>query len=341
MTYTAPASSSDGSATTTATYRGFTATSTITLRGITFTLTPASATVDADGQSTVSLTLRLRYTSGGAITGASTTVSLSGSGILSPTGSVASSASDITLTYTAPLSESDGSATITVAAYKGFSALASTISFRGVVLNVSALPASIVADGVSTSTITVTFTNTVGSPVVKSVTVSTNQGSWSGGGQTTAVVTTGGSATLTLVSVASKTNVTATITATYSTLPQKQTIVTFTAMGKYRVNATITADNLVERVQTWIPNPVFGDMVYEHRYTEYKDYNGVKFPGILHSHQGDPSIFPGHNWMEVRPTAVTPNVNAPALTVTDAVRNWTIPAARAESRGLANGVWFQ
>ena len=121
---------------------------------------------------------------------------------------------------------------------------------------------------------------------------------------------------------------------------RKMTIVSFTLNNKYRVNGHITDQNLVERVQTWVANPVFGDMVYEHRYTEYKDYNGVKFPGILHSHQGDPSIFPGHNWMEVRPTTVTPNVTAPALTVADAVRNATVPPVRAESSQLATGVWL-
>ena len=42
---------------------------------------------------------------------------------------------------------------------------------------------------------------------------------------------------------------------------RKVTIVSFTALGKYRVNGTITDQNLVERVQTWVPNPVFGDMV--------------------------------------------------------------------------------
>jgi len=33
------------------------------------------------------------------------------------------------------------------------------------------------------------------------------------------------------------------------------TLVTFTALGKFRVNGTITDQNLVERVQTWVPNP--------------------------------------------------------------------------------------
>ncbi|MGH9784597.1 MAG: hypothetical protein ACRD88_10455, partial [Terriglobia bacterium] len=34
------------------------------------------------------------------------------------------------------------------------------------------------------------------------------------------------------------------------------TVVSFTALGKYRVNGTINDQNLVERVQTWVPHPL-------------------------------------------------------------------------------------
>ena len=130
-------------------------------------------------------------------------------------------------------------------------------------------------------------------------------------------------------------------TATPMTLEgRKMTIVSFTMHNKYRVNGHITDQNLVERVQTWVANPVFGDLVYEHRYTDYRDYSGVKFPGVLHSHQGDPSIFPGHNWMEVRPTAVQVNVPAAAVGVTDAVRTAAVPPVRVASAPLAQGVWL-
>jgi len=122
---------------------------------------------------------------------------------------------------------------------------------------------------------------------------------------------------------------------------QPKTIVTFTAMGKYRVNATITADNLVERVQTWIPNPVFGDMVYEHRYTEYRDYNGVKFPGLVHTHQGDPRLNPGHNSQEIRVSGVEVNPAGIAMPVPENIRKaGTVPQApRAVSEPLGAGIW--
>ena len=117
------------------------------------------------------------------------------------------------------------------------------------------------------------------------------------------------------------------------------TIVSFTAMGKYRVNGTINEDNLVERVQTWVANPIFGDMIYDHRYTEYQDVEGVMFPTVLHSHQGDPRIHPGHNWMEIRVTNAQVNVNAAALAVPDNVRQATLPTVQVESTALADGVW--
>ena len=48
------------------------------------------------------------------------------------------------------------------------------------------------------------------------------------------------------------------------------TIVTFT-MGKYKINGTINDQNLVELTDAWFPNPVYGDMDYEFRYTRYKE----------------------------------------------------------------------
>ena len=47
---------------------------------------------------------------------------------------------------------------------------------------------------------------------------------------------------------------------------RKVTIVSFT-LGKYKINGTINDQNLVELVDTWFPNPMYGDMDYEMRYT--------------------------------------------------------------------------
>ncbi len=117
------------------------------------------------------------------------------------------------------------------------------------------------------------------------------------------------------------------------------TIVSFTAMGMYQVNGTINEDHLVERVQTWVPNPIFGDMIYDHRYTEYQDFDGVMFPVVLHSHQGDPRIHPGHNLMEIRVTALTANVSPDPLPIPDSVQQATMPSVVVRSTEIADGVW--
>ena len=138
-------------------------------------------------------------------------------------------------------------------------------------------------------------------------------------------------------------------TAISLTLPQspggittngKATLVSFTAMGKYRVNGTFNDQNMLELVQTWVANPVYGDMLYELRYTNYKDFGGVKFPTVLHIHQGDPRLSAAHNSMEIAVTSVQPNVSVPAMNVPDPVRTAAAPVERVQSQKLADGVWF-
>jgi glyoxylase-like metal-dependent hydrolase (beta-lactamase superfamily II) len=118
------------------------------------------------------------------------------------------------------------------------------------------------------------------------------------------------------------------------------TIVSFTFLGKYTINGTINDQNLVELVGTWIGNPVYGDMDYEMRYTQYQDFGGVKFPMLLHTHQADPRLNVAHNYYEYKVTSVKPNAPVTTMPVPDAVRTAVIPPARVESRELAPGVWF-
>jgi hypothetical protein len=117
------------------------------------------------------------------------------------------------------------------------------------------------------------------------------------------------------------------------------TIVSFT-LGKYKVNGTINDQNLVELVDTWFPNPVYGDMDYEMRYTKYKDFGGVMFPGMVHVHQGDPRLNPAHNYYELYVTEVKTNVPVTTLPVPESVRTATAPPVKVESQKLADGVWL-
>ena len=121
---------------------------------------------------------------------------------------------------------------------------------------------------------------------------------------------------------------------------RRANLVAFTALGKYRVVGTINDQNLVELTTTWIPNAVYGDMLYEIRHLNYKDFGGLKFPTQIHVHQGDPVHNPAHNLMDIRVSAVTANVAVPAMAVPDNIRQAAAPPVRAEAQKLADGVWL-
>jgi glyoxylase-like metal-dependent hydrolase (beta-lactamase superfamily II) len=118
------------------------------------------------------------------------------------------------------------------------------------------------------------------------------------------------------------------------------TIVSYMALGKYRVNGTINDQNLVELVTTWIPNPVYGDMLYEVRHLNYRDFGGVKFPTTIHVHQGDPVLNPAHNLMEIHVTSVQANAAVPPMLVPESVRTAAAPPVRAQAETLADGVYL-
>ena len=59
----------------------------------------------------------------------------------------------------------------------------------------------------------------------------------------------------------------------------------------YRVVGYINPANMVERVETWVENPFFGDMLVESEYTNYRDYNGLKYPAnIVQTRAGWPTF---------------------------------------------------
>jgi hypothetical protein len=120
----------------------------------------------------------------------------------------------------------------------------------------------------------------------------------------------------------------------------KVTVVSFMVMNKYRINITVNAQNMVERVQSWIPNPFFGDMLVEHRYTEYKDYNGVKVPGLIHSHRGQFRLNVAHNSSEYKITNAQPNLKVAAFVVPNEVKQASAKPAPVESQKLADGVFL-
>jgi glyoxylase-like metal-dependent hydrolase (beta-lactamase superfamily II) len=109
--------------------------------------------------------------------------------------------------------------------------------------------------------------------------------------------------------------------------------VSFTAMGKYKLEGTIDAANHVTSVKTMVPNPVLGDTALVTTYSDYKDFNGVQFPGRIQISEGDSPIW------DLTITEVTANVPVD-LAVPEAVQAAVMPPVQVATTMLAPGVWF-
>jgi glyoxylase-like metal-dependent hydrolase (beta-lactamase superfamily II) len=109
--------------------------------------------------------------------------------------------------------------------------------------------------------------------------------------------------------------------------------ITFTMAGNHKYVGRINAQNQVERVQTWIDNPVLGDTPVEIAYSDYRDFNGMQFPARIVRTQG------GHPVLDITVSTVTMNP-AVDLPVPDQVRNYTPPPATVTAEKLADGVFY-
>lgn len=108
------------------------------------------------------------------------------------------------------------------------------------------------------------------------------------------------------------------------------TAVTFSEAGRFVATAYINADNLVERVESVIPDTVLGQSNVVTQYSEYRAFGGVKFPMRIRQAQG------GFPVLDLTVREVEPN--APAdIQVPDSVR--TAPEKVTVDK-VAEGVWF-
>lgn len=82
---------------------------------------------------------------------------------------------------------------------------------------------------------------------------------------------------------------------------KKYNVVSYMVESKYKINGWIDDQNMVAKVETWVENPVLGDMPVEATYSDYKEFHGLKFPSKIVETQG------GYPVMD--------------LTITDANRN--------------------
>ena len=110
---------------------------------------------------------------------------------------------------------------------------------------------------------------------------------------------------------------------------KKYTVVTFTAPNKAKFNGYIDEQNMLDRVETWVDNPMLGDMLVEATYNGYKDFGGAKFPTSIVMKQG------GYPTLDLSVTDVKPNAPANIQPPPPAA-----PPPSVSSQKLADGVYL-
>jgi len=110
------------------------------------------------------------------------------------------------------------------------------------------------------------------------------------------------------------------------------TVVSFKT-GKYKVEGTIDAQNMVTRTETWVGDPDVGDKAIVTTFSGYKDFGGVKFPTmIVQRQEGFPTL-------ELNVTSVKANPGL-SVSVPDSVKTASMPPVHVVDQKLADGVWF-
>ena len=110
-------------------------------------------------------------------------------------------------------------------------------------------------------------------------------------------------------------------------------VISFVVPGKFRVKATVDGQNLVEKIDAVAPNAVLGDVAVAVRYSDYKDFAGVKFPTKIRQTIGS---YPA---LDLTVSDVQPNV-AVDISVPDPIRQTPAPYNRVTTQMAADGVWY-
>ena len=108
---------------------------------------------------------------------------------------------------------------------------------------------------------------------------------------------------------------------------------TVSVPGRFKAEALVGEQGLVDRVVGTIPHAVLGDLPVEITYADYKDFGGVKFPTKIRQTAA------GHPSLDLTVTDVRPNA-AVTIAAPDSIRQTTAPYARVTSQMVADGVWY-
>ena len=103
--------------------------------------------------------------------------------------------------------------------------------------------------------------------------------------------------------------------------------------GRFKADALVGKDGLIEKVNGVVANAVMGDMPVQITYSEYKDFGGVKAPTKITQTAG------GHPALDVTITDVHANL-VDAIALPAPIRATANPYARVTTQMVADGVWY-
>jgi glyoxylase-like metal-dependent hydrolase (beta-lactamase superfamily II) len=111
----------------------------------------------------------------------------------------------------------------------------------------------------------------------------------------------------------------------------------------YQLIGYIGPENLVDRVETWIEHPIFGDMRVEIAYQNYRDFGGVKSPTrIAERRMGMEMFVTVISSVTANPPNLTQLMTAPAAARVERAAVTPVPTATSAlpaSEKLADGVY--
>ena len=124
---------------------------------------------------------------------------------------------------------------------------------------------------------------------------------------------------------------------------KKVSVITFMDGNGHKVVGDIDDQGEVTKVDSWLPNPVMGDMLVETTFTDYKDFGGLKFPSHFVQTQGG---FPVLDLTITSAKANPPGAfvqlpgNVDTVEAHAEIMGATVPPVKVASQKMADGVWF-
>ncbi|MBM4440547.1 MAG: MBL fold metallo-hydrolase [Candidatus Rokubacteria bacterium] len=103
--------------------------------------------------------------------------------------------------------------------------------------------------------------------------------------------------------------------------------------GRFKADALVGKDGLIEKVSGVVANAVVGDLPIEIAYADYKDFGGVRAPTKITQTAG------GHPSLDVTITDVHANL-VDGIGLPAPIRATANPYARVTTQKVADGVWY-